>query len=281
MYQFPLKVFPNHLNDFARCPRKFRCGCDPEVKVPFEANQETFIGKAMHAALRAFFDLRKLPMHDRRPDRIRDLLRNAWSRLPKGFGSAYWTPAERRQLFGSTEQERACGQHAFAVLENFLSRADLSVVPLILEEWLTCTTDGVTLGGCIDRIDQDGESAISVWDYKTGKPPFHKTAQDLIESGDYQLPLYGIIAGQRFPFAQKVRVGLIYVATSEVQQLTWTREELDRVKEAVAAFILRMKSEDKFAPRINPLCDWCAYQDTCPAQEASPDHKEVVEELCW
>ncbi len=35
MYQFPLKVFPSHLNTAAKCLFKFSCQNDPELRGKF------------------------------------------------------------------------------------------------------------------------------------------------------------------------------------------------------------------------------------------------------
>jgi hypothetical protein len=226
----------------------------------------------MHVALRRFFDVRQVPLSERRPERIGELLRNAWSRLPKGVSrDGVWSRTDRVQLFGSLEQERSCGLQAISALENYLLQTNLSVVPLALETWLDFPVNGVTLAGRIDRIDQEGERGVAVWDYKTGKLPYYKTAQEIIDAGDYQLPLYALLAGRRFPHADVVRAGLIYVRFNEVYQLNWTRNELTGITEEVLGFVGKMKAEQEFAPTVNALCPWCEYREGCPGMQKGFD----------
>jgi putative RecB family exonuclease len=282
MFRFPLKLYSSHLNNFRQCPRKFRCTQDDDLRVPFQQTVECFVGSAIHAALRGFFDIRRLPMHERRPEQIGGLLRNSWSRIPKGHGEyGVWSAADRLRLFGSKEQERACGQLAISFLEAYLASTDLSVLPLALEDWFEGTIHGVTLAGRIDRIDRVGDRGIAVWDYKTGKRPFHKTAQEIIDEGNYQLPLYGIIAAMRFPAAEIIRVGEIYVRFNEVYKLTWTRENLEQITEDVLDFVARMKAEQEFAPQPNALCPWCDYREDCPGKDSFPGFPGVIEEVSW
>jgi len=81
MYRFPLTVYPNQLNLFHQCPFKFRCHQDADVKVPFTETPESFAGKAMHQALRDFFDIKRVPMHYRSAGIIGRLLRQAWGQV--------------------------------------------------------------------------------------------------------------------------------------------------------------------------------------------------------
>jgi RecB family exonuclease len=279
MYRFPERVFPSHLNDFARCPFKFRCKHDTELKAEYALTPDTFVGKAIHAALKSFFDIKEVLLHERKPERIGQLLRHVWGRIRKGHDKGYWSKVEREKLFGSLEHERARGLRAIRPLENYLATTDLSVIPLALEQWLECRVQGQSLGDCIDRIDQDDSRAISVWDYKTGKLPYHNPCED--SAGDYQLPVYAIIAAHRFPFAETVRAGLIYVEFSEVYVRTWTRHQLAEVTEQVLGCIDKIRSEREFRPSVNGLCRWCEYLQLCPERDNVTTKAPEIEEVGW
>jgi RecB family exonuclease len=201
--------------------------------------------------------------------------------LPKGWDDGVWTAADRAKLFGSKEQEKAYGLQAISILENYLATADLSVVPLALEGWLQCRLDGVTLRGRIDRIDQISEREIAVIDYKTGKLPFHSSGKKFMESGDFQLPIYAIIAGRLYPFAQTIRTALVYLKFSQVLEHTWTRAELEEHTPAVLEFIETIRHEQNFEPTPNPLCGWCEYRGICPLKQELPAAKMAIEEVTW
>lgn len=281
MYRFPLKVFPSHLNTAAQCLFKFSCQHDSEAKAKFVESPDSFVGKVMHLALKTFFNLRQLPMHERAPERMNVLVREAWPRVPRSGNKGFWSPDERRQLFGSAEQERALGLQCIEVLRNYLTKADLSVMPLVLEEWLSCELEGIALGGRPDRIDKNGDRGIAVWDYKTGKLPFSDPTEMVGDYNDYQLPVYAVIASHLFPFAETIRVGQIYLKSCKVYQRSWTREQLKEVESDLLAFINRLREEEEFPPKINGLCPWCEYRKICPAQDLITDKMMRMQAVAW
>jgi RecB family exonuclease len=278
-YEFPDPVFATSLNHYRQCPFRFRCHNDKEVKAEFKPSPKQFVGEAMHAALRIFFDINELPVHERRLDVVGDLLRKAWARVTKDFGTPY-TAEERTVLFGSVEQERAQGLKAIDTLKSYLQTADLSVVPIALEDWQYAVVDGVRLGGKIDRVDKESADRIAVWDYKTGKLPYYKETERIVEE-DLQLPVYGVIAGELYPWADSVRVGLIYVSYSQVYDVVWSRRDLAARRERILEVVERIRAETEFSPVINPLCRWCEYLVICPRREEIEMSSARVDEVAW
>ena len=288
MYQFPKKFFPKTLNYYLQCPFKFKAYSDPEIKAKFVESYENYIGKVIHLVLRDFFDIKKVPIEKRREQDIDDMVRKAWARIPKSsFTQEFWKAEDRLKLFGSLEQERAFGMRTIALLKNYLANVDLSVVPLALEDWMDADIkiddeENAKLAGRIDRIDQDSSSMISVWDYKTGKLPFYHSINGIIEH-DFQLPVYAVIASKLYPFAQKIRVGLIYIRYSRVYDVTWTRDDLSKLESKIASLIRRIKEDKEFLPRPNNLCNWCEYKDICPLRKEirKKGKDNNIDEVSW
>jgi RecB family exonuclease len=209
------------------------------------------------------------------------MLRDSWARMPKtDWGKELWTAEERAELFGSREQERAYGLQSIAMLQNYILSADLSVVPLSLEDWLDCDLGGFKIAGRIDRIDQGPDNSVSVWDYKTGKLPFHDSIAKKIKE-DLQMPIYAIIASKLYPFAEKIRGGLIYIKYSKVYDITWEKKDIKELEENVLAQIKKAKDEKDFLPRVNKLCPWCEYMNVCPAKRTTEVNKQDVKEVEW
>lgn len=280
-YKFPDKIFPNAINTYLQCPFKFKCQSDPDVKAEFVDTPENFVGKAMHQALQDFFDISKISVEERKSQDIGQLLRQAWARIPKsGWSKDVWTAKDRAELFGSVDQEKAYGLQAVAVLSNYILSADLSVIPLALEDWMDCKVGSFKIAGRVDRIDQDSKTAISVWDYKTGKLPFHETIDKIIQE-DLQVPIYAVIASKLFPFVQTIKSGLIYLKYSKEYTKVWTREELKQVEREIITAINKAKEDTSFAPRLNKLCPWCEYINVCPLKDQIGDKKKKVEEVSW
>lgn len=287
MYQFPKKIFPKTLNYYLQCPFKFKAYCDSEVKAKFVESYENYIGKVIHLVLRDLFDIRKVPIDKREEQSIDNMVKKAWARMPKSnFGQEFWKEEDRLKLFGSLEQERAFGMKTITILKNYLSSADLSVIPLALEDWMDTDIsiggeETVKLAGRIDRIDQESSSTISVWDYKTGKLPFYHNINDIIKH-DLQLPVYAIIASRLYPFAQKIRAGLIYVRYSKIYDISWDKEHLKKIESNIVSLIKKIRSDKEFLPQPNNLCNWCEYKDICPLRkEIQKRDKRDVDEVNW
>ena len=280
-YIFPEKIFPSALNKYIQCPFRFKCHNDRDVKAEFIENPESFIGKIIHLALENLFDIKKTPINERRNQDIAQIIRHLWARLPKSsWNSACWNAKERKIIFGSIEQEKAFGLKAIAMTKNYVSKADLSIIPLSLEDWMQCSVGDFMIAGRIDRIDQNSESSISVWDYKTGKLPFYDSIEKMIKE-DIQVPVYAIIASKLNPFAEKIRVGLIYIKYSKVYNIIWTKEELKEVESRIIDIIKEVKDNIDFLPRINTLCPWCEYKNICPDKDKIKKKDSKVEEVSW
>ena len=280
-YIFPEKIFATTLNKYIQCPFKFKCHNDTEVKEKFVASPESFVGTVMHLVLKDFFDIKKTPIKERKDQDLGEMLRYFWARVPKnGWSKEYWSSEERVELFGSKEQEKAFGLQAMAMLNNYISGSDLSVIPLALEDWMDCEIGDFRIAGCIDRIDQDSDSLISVWDYKTGKLPFYKDIEKIIEE-DVQIPIYAIIASKLHPFAKKIRAGLIYVKYSRIFDKTWDKEELKELEGKLVNIIKTVKDDNTLLPKINKLCPWCEYKDICPSKDKIAERYTRIEEVNW
>lgn len=280
-YLFPQKIFPSALNHYLRCPLKFKCYNDKEIKAEYIERPETFIGKVIHAVLKDFFDIKKTPIDKRKSQNVGLMVKYVWARLEKdSWSKEYWTAEERIKLFGSMEQEKAFGINAITMLSNYLAKADLSIVPIALEDWMECDVDGFKIAGRIDRIDQDSDSAISVWDYKTGKLPFHSGIEKIIEE-DLQIPFYAIIASQLYPFAKKIRAGLIYLKHSKVYDAVWAKEEIKDLEKKVIEVLEQAKNDTSFLPKINKLCPYCEYLSVCPEKNNISTNDKKVDEVDW
>ena len=280
-YIFPEKIYPSAINTYIQCPFKFKCHNDKEIKAEFVEKPESFVGKVMHSVLKCFFDVNVVPADKRRELGIDHLVRYVWARMPKDrYGKNYWSEKDRKQLFGSKEQEKTFGLQTIAILNNYLAGADLSVIPLFLEDWMDCQLDEFTIAGQIDRIDQDSKASISVWDYKTGKLPFHNNIDRMMEE-DLQVPIYAIVASERNPSAEKIRAGLIYIKYSKTYEKVWTKDELKEVKNRLVGIIKKARNDNNLLPRINNLCPWCEYRRYCPEKDKIEEKYTKIDEVGW
>jgi ATP-dependent helicase/DNAse subunit B len=280
-YKFPEKIFPKSLNNYLQCPLKFKYYNDKEIKAEFVEKPESYTGKVMHLVLKHLFDVRQVPADKRKEQEIGQLVRYFWARMSKdNYGGDYWDSRDRRELFGSQEQEKSFGLQTIAILNNYLAKADLTATPLFLEDWLDCRIGEFTISGRIDRIDQDSDSSISIWDYKTGRLPFYDKMEKIMEE-DIQIPVYAVIAAKRNPFAKQIRAGLIYIKYSKIFDIIWTKDELTEIENKIIAIIKKARSENSFLPRINNLCPWCEYMAICPERDKIESKSKKVDKVSW
>ena len=222
-----------------------------------------------------------MPASRRKEHDLGQLVRYYWARIPKGnFSKEYLSVEERIKLFSSTEQEKTFGLQTIVVLKNYIAGADLSVVPLSLEDWMDCEVENFTIAGRIDRIDQESESSIAVWDYKTGKLPFHDSVEKMMKD-DMQIPIYAVIASKRNPFAKRIRAGLIYVKYSKVFDIVWDRIQLMEIETKILNLIKEANGDNNFLPRINNLCPWCEYRTVCPEKDKIEGKNTKIDEAKW
>jgi len=265
-YEFPKKIFPSRVTPFLRCPFQFKCKNDPEIEVEWEETPASFTGKVIHDVLEKFFDIKEVPIDQRKDVDLKNMVREAWRDVEKNGERRPMTREEREGIFGSREQERAYGLKTISILNNFLAGTDLEAVPVALEEWMDCRADDFLLAGRIDRVDQETDDRVAVLDYKSGKLPFHKSIKAMMKE-NLQIPIYSVIAAKRYPAAKEVRAGLIYVKHSRVFDITWTRDELKEMEKELVKKLSDIKSQKEYPPMLNKLCPLCDYKDMCSAYE--------------
>jgi putative RecB family exonuclease len=117
--------------------------------------------------------------------------------------------------------------------------------------------------GIIDRLMIAPDGAYEVHDYKTGsKLPEQKELDE-----DRQLALYQVGVQTLWPDAKAVRLVWHLVAFDVEMRSVRSQEDLGKLKAELGELIERIEAEREYAPHESALCDWCAYQDLCPAKK--------------
>jgi len=138
--------------------------------------------------------------------------------------------------------------------------------------------------GRIDRIDKLDDGTFEVIDYKTTKK---MPAQSDVDN-NFQLLIYYLGVVNRWPSLEKenrpVKLSLCYLRHGEKLSVIRKKEVIKETQQKILDLINQI-NKSKFEPRVNPLCDWCQYQQYCPLykhkfiSEESPalDDKEIKE----
>ncbi|MGB9357488.1 MAG: PD-(D/E)XK nuclease family protein [Acidimicrobiia bacterium] len=240
---------PSRASDYKRCPQLFKFSAIDRIKTAPTVYQAR--GTTAHLALERLFGL---PAVERTPERLYDLFRAAWQENKA---------TDYPDLFDDVESERAWGIESLGILANYFSVEDpTSFEPLSNELDMTQAVGDMTIRGILDRMDESPDGLV-ITDYKTGKAPPERYAM----SAFFALKIYALLIRIREGRTPAV-LRLMYLTGPTVLELPVDDEQLDAMQrelEALWAAIERAIETDDFPPRTGVLCDWCSYQDICPA----------------
>ena len=240
---------PSRASDFKVCPQLFKFKAIDRIPTPPTVYQAR--GTTAHLALQRLFDL---PQPERTPDTLFDLFRAAWVEL---------RDEEYTDLFATTEEEREWGIESLALLANYFGIEDPSVFdPLERELDMLEELGEMKIRGILDRMEETPEGLV-ITDYKTGKAPPEKYAIPAF----FALKIYGLLIRKRIGRAP-VALRLMYLNGPTVYEIPVDERQLDAMERQLSALwsaIEQAMRRDHFPPRVGKLCDWCSYQDICPA----------------
>ena len=252
------RLSPSRASDFIQCPKLFEYKTIQRLPEPTTIYQAR--GTAAHTALENLFDLEP---GERNAEVLYDLFRRAWSEM-RG-------EEEYRGLFESVDDERAWGLASMELLRNYFTVENPAVItPLERElDMLEELADGVTIRGILDRLDETAEGDLVILDYKTGKAPPERFAG----AAFFALKIYAALIRKKTGRTPR-EVRLLYLNGPTLYSLPITDEVLDATEQKVVNLWDRIQTAidtEHFPPTTSKLCDWCSFQDICPAfSESAP-----------
>lgn len=242
---------PSRASDFKTCPQLFKFRAIDRLPEPTTVYQAR--GTTAHLALERFYDL---PGEQRDPDTLFDLFRQAWTEV-RGED-------EYRELFETPDDERRWGLESMQLLANYFAIEDPSVIdPFQRELDMTEDLDGIVIRGILDRIDRDSDGRLVITDYKTGKAPPERYALPAF----FALKIYALLIRKRTGETPK-EVRLLYLNGPTLYRLEVDDKQLDGIDSQLRALwsaIERAMSTNRYPPKPGRLCDWCSFQEICPA----------------
>lgn len=242
---------PSRAGDFKTCPQLFKFRAIDRLPEPTSVYQAR--GTTAHLALQRLFDH---PAGERSPELLYDLFRAAWTELR--------SDEEFEGLFPDTEAERQWGMDSMVLLANYFGIEDpTSFDPVDRELDMLEDLDGIVIRGILDRIDRDPDGRLVITDYKTGTAPPERYALPAF----FALKIYALLIRRRLGETPK-EVRLLYLNGPTEYRLAVDDRQLDAMDgqlRALWAAIERAMSTERFPTRPGRLCDWCSFQEICPA----------------
>jgi len=259
----PTSLSPSKVASFKDCALAFRfSNIDRLPEAPSPAATK---GSLVHRALELLFcepaPARTLPAALDCLDRAR---------------AEFSTDAEYVGLGLDAEAAAQFAAEAEGLLRSYFRLEDPRTVhPIGLELMLEAQVGTLKLRGIIDRLELDADGGLVVTDYKTGKTPGVMHEQSRLGGVHFYAFLCERVLGRR-----PARIQLLYlsepvaiVAEPSAQSIRGLEQRTSAIWKAVE----RACEHEDFRPHPSALCNWCSFQDYCPAFGGDPAGARVLE----
>lgn len=141
----------------------------------------------------------------------------------------------------------------------------LNIIGLETEDKMTLR-DGSEWHIRIDKLCKDKEGNYYVCDYKTNGRMKDKQEAD----SDRQLAMYSIWVKDKFEDVKSVKLVWHMLAFNEEVMSERTEDQLLKLHEETINKIAKIKKAEEnnnFPANVSKLCEWCLYQNICPAYQ--------------
>lgn len=262
----PKMLSPSRMDDFSTCPRQYFY--KSILRLPTDPSIVAAKGTVAHAVLEKLFEL---PRAERTVEAAVAGIDDAWQAC---LADSYHAET-MGHLFDDEADPDAAQAEFFADVRRFVenyftienpTRFD----PEACERWVRGWISGHGYVGVIDRLDRiekpDGSKELWITDYKSGRFPKLQYAADKFNA----MRIYAVLLHEELGEMPR-RLRLVYIAEpgrDRVLRLDVTQDMLDNTRsrmKAISSAVKRAYSRWEWPARKNRLCDWCDFQEICPA----------------
>lgn len=255
---------PSRVKDFKQCPLLFRFRVID--KIPEPPSVEALRGTLVHSVLELLFEL---PPRERTVQSAHHLLTKQWEEFARRDSSL-------TDLFQQKKDFNEWYNTAHLLLDAYFRMENpLFLEPTARESFVNARLpSGLAIRGIIDRIDKAPDGALRVVDYKTGKSPSPRFQEEAL----FQMRFYAAA----ICLSQGVlprRTQLLYLKDERTLTYDPVPEDVDAIifeLDSVWERISERMASGNFEYRTSRLCDWCHFQDYCPAYRGTPPEINIA-----
>lgn len=255
-FPVPTSLSPSRVSSFTSCPMQFRFSSIE--KLPEAPGVAATKGTVVHRALELLFVRAAI---ERTPAALGDDLTTALGEYrthPEYIGL-------RLDDAAAEKFERDCRE----LVDKYFAMEDPTTVREIgLELWMEAEVGDLTLRGIIDRLELDADGELVVTDYKTGRAPSGNYEQKSLAGVHFYSFLCEAVFGKR-----PAKIRLMYLSSGETIETVPSAQSVKFITtrtKAVWSAIARACTTGDFRPRQSRLCDYCSFQQWCPAFGGDP-----------
>lgn len=259
----PRALSPTRVLDFQQCPQVFYYRAIERRRDP--ATVHTAKGTLVHDAAEKVFDH---PRDERNPEMMFSLAEERWKVMREEdeyrhlfVGGGVGEPAGVSEEEFMADVERLCAN--WFELERVWN-----FEPDEREQMLRATLGDVPVVGILDRATKWGEGRLQIADYKTGKTPRPQYQRKAFFGLRVYAALYRELYGQT-----PTELRLIYLAEPRILEIPCDDAVCDAVIGELGAVweaIVAAWTKNEWPTKTGPLCNWCSFQDICPAWNVTP-----------
>jgi RecB family exonuclease len=245
----------SRINTFKNCPFQYKLQYIDKIKVE-EEGIEAFMGSRIHETLEKLY----ADLIMSKTNTIEELLEyydKCWSEK--------WHEKVVIVKSGFTAEDyKETGKRAVSDYYSHYYPFD-QTKPLWTEKLILFDLgdDQYKMQGYIDRLDKKSNGALEIHDYKGSA----RLAGQNIVDNDKQLGLYQLAVQEQFPDAECIHLVWHYVLFDTELRSDRTPEQLEELKAEFRGLIDEIENTKEFKPNKSPLCNWCGYQEYCPAKK--------------
>ncbi|MDX9913311.1 MAG: PD-(D/E)XK nuclease family protein [Candidatus Moranbacteria bacterium] len=237
-----MRISYSGLNTYQICPLKYKFQYIDKIKTP--KSKEAVFGTLIHSTLNFIHT----------PAILAPSMEQALDHFSKNWNG---------DVFENELEERAAFSQGVDIIRRYYNDNDIARVNIVaLESPFQIKLGEHTVSGIIDRIDRT-DDGYEIVDYKTAKK---MPSQEKVDH-DVQLTIYLQAFLDRYPEERKnldkLKVSLYFVKHGTKLTSTRTAEDLKNIEDKFLEVIEKI-GESEFQPIVNPLCDWCDFQNRCP-----------------